>query len=93
MVERKYYRKIYKENKKSRRIFFALKLFSFSFLFFIFFLVVVFLVYAKDLPRPEKFTERHLPKDILSNQRKFMIGQEKFCFMKSMGRKKERLFP
>jgi penicillin-binding protein 1A len=59
MVERKYYRKIYKENKKSRRIFFALKLFSFSFLFFIFFLVVVFLVYAKDLPRPEKFTERH----------------------------------
>ena len=59
MPERKYYRKVYQKNKRRARIFFVLKFFSFTFLFLIFLLSLIFIFYAKDLPRPEKFTERH----------------------------------
>lgn len=57
MPERKFYRKIYRR----RRLFFILKFLSFlgAVLFFLAFLLFVF--YAKDLPRPEKFTERQFP--------------------------------
>jgi len=57
MAERRYYRKIYQKNKRKRGGL-ILKLFGISFLFFIFFFLFLFLYYAKDLPRPEKFTER-----------------------------------
>jgi len=58
MAKRKFYREIFKKNKKKRIAFWILvSLFS---LFFLMFLigVGVFIYYAKDLPRPEKFTER-----------------------------------
>lgn len=59
MAERKYYRKIYQRGKKGAKLFFILRFLSFAFLFLIFLLLVIFIFYAKDLPRPEKFTERH----------------------------------
>jgi penicillin-binding protein 1A len=59
MPERKYYRKTYQESKKKRRIFFIFKFLGVSFLFLLLAIVIVFIFYAKDLPRPEKFTERH----------------------------------
>ena len=58
MAERKFYREIFKRNKKKRIIFWIL---SGLFIFFaITFLggLGLFIYYAKDLPRPEKFTER-----------------------------------
>ena len=60
MVERKYYRKIYKKERKRNRAIFLLKIFGGFFLFFLFILFLLFIYYAKDLPRPEKFTERKL---------------------------------
>ena len=59
MAERKYYRKIYQKNKRRAKLFFLLKFLSFAFLFSALFLSAIFIFYAKDLPRPEKFTERH----------------------------------
>lgn len=61
MAERKYYRKTYQKTKKRRGLFFILKFFVFCFLFFVFFSLALFIFYAKDLPRPEKFAERQLP--------------------------------
>ena len=59
MPERRYHRKTY-QKEKGRKI---VSLFKF-FVFFVFlsfgFFVFLFIYYAKDLPRPEKFTERHL---------------------------------
>ena len=57
MPERKYHRKIYQKNKAGR-IFFFLKLISFCFLFSVFCFLLLFVYYAKDLPRPENFLER-----------------------------------
>ncbi|TET84903.1 MAG: PBP1A family penicillin-binding protein [Candidatus Nealsonbacteria bacterium] len=62
MAERKYYRKTYQKTKKGG---FYLprsipKGLLWGFLFFIFCLLFVFVYYAKDLPRPEKFAERQL---------------------------------
>jgi len=50
MAEKRFYRKIS----------FFLKLFSFCFLFFVFCSLFLFFYYAKDLPRPEVFSERQL---------------------------------
>jgi len=61
VAERKYYRKTYQKTKKRRGLFFILKFFVFCFLFFVFFSLALFIFYAKDLPRPEKFAERQLP--------------------------------
>jgi membrane peptidoglycan carboxypeptidase len=58
MVKRNLNRRIYRENKKKRRIFFVFKFLAISLFFLVFFLVGVFVFYAKDLPRPEKFTEK-----------------------------------
>ncbi|MDI6591517.1 MAG: transglycosylase domain-containing protein [Patescibacteria group bacterium] len=57
MPKRKRYLKIYQKNKKGRVPLF-LKLLGFCFLFLVFGLLFLFIYYAKDLPRPEKFTER-----------------------------------
>ena len=64
MPQRKFYRKIYRKTDKEkvfdirspRKI---IRTLSFVFLFFIFLSLVLFIYYAKDLPRPEKFTEKY----------------------------------
>ena len=58
MAERKFYRKIYKKNKKKRIAFWILVFFIGCFVLMTFSGLAVFIYYAKDLPRPEKFTER-----------------------------------
>ena len=65
MAERKFYRKIYKKSEKSARwqkkkviLFWILAVLGSCFLFFVFCSLVLFIYYAKDLPRPEKFAER-----------------------------------
>ncbi|MFQ6049447.1 MAG: transglycosylase domain-containing protein [Candidatus Paceibacterales bacterium] len=60
MPKRKYYRKTYKKRKAERGLGLVLKFLVFSFLFFIFGLLFLFIYYAKDLPRPEIFVERQL---------------------------------
>ena len=58
MVERKFNREIYKE-KKGKKIAKILAMIFFSVLFIITFSVLgLFVYYAKELPRPEKFTEK-----------------------------------
>jgi len=57
MAQRKYYRKNYDKNKSVKKI---LKILLGVFLFCFFAVLSVFLYYAKDLPRPEDFTERAL---------------------------------
>ncbi len=58
MPKRVYLRKVYQKNKKKKVIFLILEIAGFCFLFFVFSLFFLFVYYAKDLPRPEKFTER-----------------------------------
>ena len=58
MAERKFYRKILKKNKKKRIAFWVLVFFISCFLLMFLSGAGVFIYYAKDLPRPEKFTER-----------------------------------
>jgi len=58
MAERKFYRKIYKKNKKKRIAFWILVVLGFCFVLTAFASLILFIYYAKDLPRPEKFTER-----------------------------------
>ena len=58
MPERKFYRQIYGKKKKGGVFVFILKFLGFCFLFLIFALLSLFIYYAKDLPRPERFTER-----------------------------------
>lgn len=58
MPKRIYYRKIYKSDKKKRIVFFLIKIFILCSLLGFFGVVFLFVYYAKDLPRPEKFTER-----------------------------------
>ena len=59
MAERKRYLKTYQKGKK-RRFFLVFKMVGIIFLVFLFGAIFLFVYYAKDLPRPEKFTERHL---------------------------------
>jgi penicillin-binding protein 1A len=49
------------QGNKIKKILFFFKFFVFSFLFSIFFLFCLFFFYAKDLPRPEIFTEIEIP--------------------------------
>jgi len=58
MAERKFYRKIYKKNKKKRIIFWVLAVLLLGFVLMAFSGLGLFIYYAKDLPRPEKFAER-----------------------------------
>jgi len=58
MVQRKYYRHTFQKKQRGRLIY---KIFGTLFVFFFLVfsaIVFVFIIYAKDLPRPEKFTER-----------------------------------
>ncbi len=58
MPERKYYRKVYRQNKKMKRTLSLFKFFVYCFLLFVISALFLFIFYAKDLPRPEKFTEK-----------------------------------
>lgn len=58
MPERKYYRKIYQQKTGRKKTLSLFKIGGSVFLFFVFFFLFLFVFYAKDLPRPEKFTER-----------------------------------
>jgi len=58
MAKRKNFKKVYQKGKNKKRLFFILKITGGLFLFFILFCITVFIYYAKDLPRPERFTER-----------------------------------
>jgi len=58
MAERRYYRKIYKKSRKKRIILWLFLFFCFGLVLFASFCLLLFIYYAKDLPRPEKFTER-----------------------------------
>jgi len=60
MPERKYYRKTYQKSGRKRKFSLILKFSVFSFLLLVLSLLFIFIYYVKDLPRPEKFTERHL---------------------------------
>lgn len=60
MIERKYHRKIIKKEKKKGIFFLLLKVFFFCFSVLAAVIFVAFFYYAKDFPRPEKFTERQL---------------------------------
>lgn len=65
MAKRKYYRKTYPRESffsatKKRYFFLFLKIFVFLFLAFFISVTSLFIYYAKDFPRPEKFTERQL---------------------------------
>jgi len=61
MAERKFYRKIYKKSKTKKIIRWCFLLFCFSFFLLVFSLFFLFVYYAKDLPRPENFTEKIFP--------------------------------
>jgi 1A family penicillin-binding protein len=60
MPKRRFYRKIYQKRGKRNKLIFVLKLLVFCFLFSVFSLFSLFIFYARDLPRPEKFTEKEL---------------------------------
>ncbi|MDD5145426.1 MAG: transglycosylase domain-containing protein [Candidatus Pacebacteria bacterium] len=57
MPKRNLNRKVYQKAGHGKW-FFLLKLSGFAFVFFVFAGIFLFIYYAKDLPRPEKFTER-----------------------------------
>lgn len=60
MAKRKKYLKVYKKDKKAKRVFFSVKVLAGVFFIFIFLLSAIFLYYAKELPRPENFSERNV---------------------------------
>jgi len=58
MAIRKRHLKVYQENKKKKNIFLLFKFFLACFSLLSFALIIIFIYYAKDLPRPENFLER-----------------------------------
>ncbi len=60
MAQRKLYRKFFQQDRKKKRAFFVFKLLGFCFLFFILIILFLFIYYARDLPRPEIFSERQI---------------------------------
>ena len=58
MPERQYNRKIYQRNKKTEKAFFVLRFLIICFLLSVIVVLFLFILFAKDLPRPEKFTEK-----------------------------------
>lgn len=60
MVQRKFYRQTYQKSKKTRVLGFLLKLLGALVLLSVFVFLFLFIYYSRDLPRPEKFTERQM---------------------------------
>ncbi|OGZ18983.1 MAG: hypothetical protein A2175_01495 [Candidatus Nealsonbacteria bacterium RBG_13_42_11] len=58
MPYRIFHRKTYRESKERKKVSRFVKITGGLFLFLVFCSVVLFIYYAKDLPRPEKFTEK-----------------------------------
>lgn len=74
MAKRKLHRKVY---RKRTLLFLSLKIFGGSFLTFVLLVAGAFLYFAKDLPRPEVFTERPfvLPTEIYDREGKVLLYQ------------------
>lgn len=83
MAKRIYHRKFYAKNKEKKLIFSLLKSSALAASFILIGSVFVFLYFAKDLPRPEKFTESHfiLPTKIYDRTGEILLyeiyGEEK----------------
>lgn len=77
MARRKLHRKVYQKNKKRKSFFFILKVLAGCFLAVIFSSSLIFIYYAKDLPRPEVFTERPfiLPTKIYDREGEVLLYQ------------------
>jgi len=60
MVKRKRYQKVFKKKVAQERVFSFWRLFVSFFFFCLFLSLFLFIYYAKDLPRPERFTERQI---------------------------------
>jgi len=58
MALRKRSLKIYQKNNKKRVVFFIFKFLALIFFFLLSFSIVLFVYYARELPRPERFTEK-----------------------------------
>ena len=58
MARRKLYRQIYKKSKAIKGLCLLWKISGMCILLFGFVILGLFIYYAKDLPRPEKFTEK-----------------------------------
>ena len=58
MPVRKNYLRIFQRNKNKSFFFYVAKLLGLGFLVFMFSGIVIFIIVAKDLPRPEEFTEK-----------------------------------
>jgi len=77
MPARKYYRKIFQKDKKEKKIVKILKLFWLVFFVLALSFFLLFLYYGKDLPRPEKFSEKQLfqPTKIYDRSGKILLYQ------------------
>ncbi|MBI2624804.1 MAG: transglycosylase domain-containing protein, partial [Candidatus Nealsonbacteria bacterium] len=77
MAKRTKYRKAFPLWAKYKKILSALKYFAFLSLFLAFGVFFLFIYFAKDLPRPEKFTERQftLPTKIYDREGKVLLYQ------------------
>ena len=60
MARRKRYLKVYQENKNKKNVFFVFKFFLVCLFLLSSALIISFIYYAKDLPRPENFLERKI---------------------------------
>ena len=83
MAERRYYRKTYQKNSGKRRFFLVFKILGLILLFCFIGGGFLFIYCAKDLPRPEKFTEKPFiqPTKIYDREGKVLLfeiaGEEK----------------
>jgi len=83
MAKRKFRRKIFQKGSFLRKLFVFLKFFVYGSTIFSLFFLALFFYYAKDLPRPEKFSERQiaLPTKIYDRTGKVLLytifGEEK----------------
>jgi len=77
MPIREYQRKIFKENKLKKRFKKLFKVCLLTFLFCSLFVLFLFFYYGKELPRPEKFTEKQLfePTKIFDRTGKILLYQ------------------
>ena len=77
MPIREYQRKIFKENKLKKRFKKLFKVCLLAFLFCSLFVLFLFFYYGKELPRPEKFTEKQLfePTKIFDRTGKILLYQ------------------
>ncbi len=76
MAQQRFYRRVYQKNK-DKRLSLLLKILGGCFLFSVIFGSLLFVYYAKDLPRPEVFTERPfvLPTKIYDREGKVLLYQ------------------